>query len=240
MLLLLLNSTYFGLVCWVVIKGGNLNIYCGMTPILETNVYLIEENNHAIIIDTYDDNNFIKTLLHNNPILDLVILTHEHYDHISGVKLLQRTYSAKVLASKICDKNLRNSKLNLSRYFEAYCELQTGVKIKPHTPIGAFVCHADKFFYGENEMIWQGHSIYFRETPGHSQGSICIMIDNKYLFSGDTILPTIMTITRFPGGSQKEFEERTVHFIKTIPHNVIVYPGHGELSLIGDHPLFKQ
>jgi glyoxylase-like metal-dependent hydrolase (beta-lactamase superfamily II) len=68
-------------------------------------------------------------------------------------------------------------------------------------------------------------------TPGHTQGSICLLI-NKFLISGDTI---------FPGGPGKtgtpvEFMQ-IVNTIRNkvfvLPDDVVIFPGHGDSTVIG-------
>ena len=52
--------------------------------ILSSNMYLIEENGHAIVVDPARN-----TLPGNNLIVDLLLVTHEHYDHICGLNNLR-------------------------------------------------------------------------------------------------------------------------------------------------------
>ena len=66
-------------------------------------MYIIEENNHAILIDPYIQKGSMKNL-----IIDKIILTHEHYDHISGVNYYKEKYNVPVLCSNACAKNIEN------------------------------------------------------------------------------------------------------------------------------------
>ena len=51
------------------------------------------------------------------------------------------------------------------------------VNIEPYS------CFADIYFEQKFEFKWESHDFYLISTPGHSKGSICILLDNKYLFS---------------------------------------------------------
>ena len=53
------------------------------TPLLEQNMYIVEEGKHCIVIDPYYDEK--TAVLLEGKIVDLLLVTHEHYDHISGV-----------------------------------------------------------------------------------------------------------------------------------------------------------
>lgn len=70
-----------------------------VSELMASNMYVIQEDRHAIVIDPYD-NIFVANLLH----IDKIILTHEHYDHISGVNVWREITSAPVLCSKAAVK----------------------------------------------------------------------------------------------------------------------------------------
>ena len=60
-------------------------------------MYVVKEGEHAIVIDPFDDTTPSKGL-----IIDYIILTHEHYDHISGVNVWKKTRDVPVLCSRPC------------------------------------------------------------------------------------------------------------------------------------------
>lgn len=62
------------------------------TPLLEQNMYIVEEGKHCIVIDPYYDEK--TAVLLEGKIVDLLLVTHEHYDHISGVNKFKELYGA--------------------------------------------------------------------------------------------------------------------------------------------------
>ena len=53
---------------------------------VQANCYLVMENQHALIIDPADLFPNLKSILKENDCtLDAIVLTHAHFDHISGV-----------------------------------------------------------------------------------------------------------------------------------------------------------
>ena len=48
------------------------------------------------------------------------------------------------------------------------------------------------------------------------------------MFSGDTLVTGHDTILRLPGGSKKDFAEKTLPFLHSLDRELLVYPGHGE------------
>jgi glyoxylase-like metal-dependent hydrolase (beta-lactamase superfamily II) len=72
-------------------------------------------------------------------------------------------------------------------------------------------------------------------TPGHTEGSICLYFEpEKKLIAGDTLFAGSIGRTDLPGGS---FEKilRSLHTkVLELPDDVIVVPGHGPLTTIGE------
>ena len=42
-----------------------------------------------------------------------------------------------------------------------------------------YSCFADIGFEGIYDFIWEGISLHLVETPGHSKGSICVLVNNQ-------------------------------------------------------------
>ncbi len=65
----------------------------------------------------------------------------------------------------------------------------------------------------------------FLHTPGHSIGGMCIIVDDKYLLTGDTLFINDCGRTDFPGGNDEEMFG-SMQKLKGLQDNLIVYPGH--------------
>ena len=185
-------------------------------------MYLIEENGHAIVVDPARN-----TLPGNNLIVDLLLVTHEHYDHISGVNAWKRAYQVPLLCSAACAERLNDPGKNRARHFDAFCELQTWMRLDRLPEIDtAYACQADKTFKEEKIFFWQGHRIQLIEIPGHSPGGIGIYMDNFFFFSGDNLIKDCEVELRFPGGSKKQWVEIGEPRIKAVPKGTKIFPGH--------------
>jgi glyoxylase-like metal-dependent hydrolase (beta-lactamase superfamily II) len=192
------------------------------SPLLASNMYVIMENGHAIVIDPYQN---LKPA--EDVIVDKIILTHEHYDHISGVNDWKRLTNAPVLCSKTCGENIQSSKKNMARLFEVFCELQTWMIVdKIPEADENYTCQADETFEDEIDFAWQGHDFHLFELPGHSLGSIGILLDGQYFFSGDSLMEGKEIELRFPGGSRAKWKKIGAPRLALLPDSIKVYPGH--------------
>lgn len=192
------------------------------SELISSNMYVITERGHAIVIDPFDHIEPIEGL-----VIDYILLTHEHYDHISGVNLWKSVTKANVLCSEKCAERIQNPRKNFARYFKEFCDLQTWIeldKIPAHN--SEYYCSADETFKDKKEYEWQGHTIQLIEIPGHSLGSIMIIIDNEHVFSGDSIMENSEIELRMPGGSKKQWNEVGRQRIQKLPDGIHIYPGH--------------
>lgn len=201
-----------------------MNIRRYESDLLSSNMYIVEESGHAVVLDPFQDTVAVQGL-----IIDRIILTHEHYDHISGVNLFKEKTGAPVFCSKACAENIQAPSRNLANHFKEFCELQSWItldKIPNSDP--KYSCVADIFFEQEAVWKWRGHEWHLFELPGHSMGSIGILLDGTHFFSGDSLMENSEIELRMPGGSRKKWKEIGEPRLKQIPDGIRVYPGHFE------------
>ena len=201
----------------------------------KVNSYFIEENGHFIVIDPVLSEETRKAF--ENGIVDFSILTHEHYDHILSVNEINRNNLFPVYCGQAALMALKDPKKNLSRYSEFLLEFIPFIDKAAKISIADYSCECDNILNDGQSISWQGHELFIKETPGHSKGSICILLDGKHLFSGDTIFSTFETALRLPGGSQKDYCDITLKWLESLPSETMVYPGHLEpFLLMNEYP----
>lgn len=209
--------------------------------VIDANSYLLTTDRHGLLIDAVDS----PELIHAVSVLDdlTVILTHCHFDHICGLNLIRKTVpNTTVCSTTLCSENIGKKSKNLSSSANAFIAfymakrqensevLSNNKSIKNIVP---FICRpAEQTFEGETILNWQGHKVKLVQCGGHSKDSLIAILDDRYMFSGDTLLP-IPTVTRFPSGSTAMFWEET--FPKLMAMTVeLVFPGHGEPGKLKD------
>lgn len=190
--------------------------------LLASNMYVITENGHAVVIDPARDTSPGRGLA-----VDLLLLTHEHYDHISGVNAWKQAFGAPLLCSAACAARLPDPSKNLARHFDTLCEIQTWQKIDVLPEIDTvYSCMADRTFEDELEFKWQGHRFRLLALPGHSPGGCGIFLDDSDFFSGDSMLENQDIELRFPGGSAKDWHELGEPRIRALKPGTRIWPGH--------------
>ncbi|MBS7009887.1 MBL fold metallo-hydrolase [Anaerostipes sp.] len=201
--------------------------------ITQSNCYIIEENQKAVVIDPNQEKMLIDFLEKQNWQVKQIFLTHEHCDHIRGLNLLRDIYKAPVTAQEECSRGIQNSVSNMSRIMGTYLYFKNGQKeIIDYEP---FVCRpADETFLKEQFWSFEGHELRAVSLPGHTPGSSCLILDKTRLFSGDYLLPGEKVVTRLPGGNEEDYEKKAKPFLKKLPLEMLVYPGHGTSFVLSD------
>ena len=197
-----------------------------INELMTSNCYIVvdEASKHCLCIDPASEKSLreIEYIEKNGLTLDYIILTHEHTDHTWGCNALVERFGSKVVCSEVC-------KRNLVKEFQAYFLLYYDNPDYHYT-----VCKVDKTTEELGDKLkWQGYEIEFIYTPGHSMGSICLLIDKK-LFTGDTLMQSKPYINK-RNGSKEKFKESIQMIFNRFSREQIIYPGHGDIFLLYDY-----
>ncbi|MCR5592066.1 MAG: MBL fold metallo-hydrolase [Lachnospiraceae bacterium] len=198
---------------------GELKVGRMVLGMVETNCYFVydDKTRDAIVIDPAKNGLYDK-LSANGLNVCAILLTHGHFDHIMGVHELSEKSGAKVYALEAEDELCRNSYLNASD--------QIG---KPYT------VEADELLYDGDEIEIAGIKIKVYATPGHTLGSCCYYIESvKWLFSGDTLFAGSIGRSDLPTGNGRQIMISVQQLVDTFDADVKVYPGHGDITTIGE------
>lgn len=183
-----------------------------------TNVYYIydEDNKEAVVIDPAVKGQWIYDhLLGKGISVSAILITHGHFDHITGVNELREASGAKVYAPLAEKEMLADPSLNLS---------DENVTVK-----------ADHDVTDGEELSFSGFRLRMIETPGHTGGGCCYYCEQeKFLISGDTLFAGSIGRTDLPTGSHTTLIRSVKEKLMTLPDDVTVYPGHGTSTTIGE------
>ena len=182
---------------------------------LQTNSYILVKDKQGIFIDPQGNpNTFLEYLSENNINPMAILLTHGHFDHIGAVEYLRESLNIPVYASLKEKELLTNPNLNLSTMMPPIITLE------------------DCEWIDSNTLELNPFNIKVIETPGHTSGSVCYIIED-IIISGDTLFQNSYGRFDFPTGNLTQLKE-SLQTLFQLKGNYTVYPGHGEPTTL-DH-----
>lgn len=179
-----------------------------------TNCYIInrEGSTTCVVVDPGEEAEKIASQIKRKGLsCEGILLTHGHFDHITGVSELLSLVGGKVYACEKERELLMNPQLNASSMVGHEVALEPEILLRD----GQCLEVADMTF----RVI---------HTPGHTKGGCCYYAEeDKVLFSGDTIFMESIGRTDLPTGNSGELLDSVRNKVLTLPDDVRIYPGHG-------------
>lgn len=201
----------------------------------------------ALVVDPGDEVARILGILRK---LDLkvraIVSTHTHIDHVGGLAALHNSTGAPVL--------IHEKDLDLYRHLD----LQSQFLGMP-TPATAKI---DEFVKEGDTLRWGGFAARVLHTPGHTPGSISLVVETgpvpetalrhpphsgkgresgetaangaSRLLAGDTLFQGSIGRTDLWGGSYPQIIRSIQEKLLALPDELPVYPGHGAETTIGE------
>lgn len=180
---------------------------------LGTNCYIVsDDGGHAAIIDPGGDaQRILGSVKDKNLTVDLVLLTHAHFDHIMAAEEIRVATGAQLCVGAGDAPMLADAQFNLSAmvYPERAVELT-----------------ADRLLVEGDTVCFGNATLTVMETPGHTRGGVCYLGEDV-LFSGDTLFAGSIGRTDLPGGDMTVLR-RSLARLASLDGDLTVYPGHGE------------
>lgn len=173
----------------------------------QTNCYIVhaENSTDCLIIDPGYEPEIISSYLEEKGLTPAaILLTHCHFDHVGAVKDLAAQYDCKVFLDK---KELA----------------------MPPMLTNGPLYYTDGYGDGDT-LTLAGISIQVLETPGHTPGSVCLIMEDT-LFSGDTLFAGSCGRTDLPCGDARAMRD-SLRRLAALSENYRVCPGHGPSSTL--------
>ena len=185
-----------------------MKVLSAMVGPIMTNCYILcdEVAKVCAVIDPGDEPKRIEAMIAScgcSPVM--ILLTHGHFDHYTGVAGLLEKWPE--LPVYIHEKDVTD---RVSGGFDLLFPRLT---------------EKNQRYYKEGDCLTLGGlTIRVLETPGHSRGSVCLVVENV-IFSGDTLFYGSCGRTDFAGGSYEDIL-RSLKRLAELPGQYKVYPGH--------------
>ena len=173
----------------------------------QTNCYLVwgDGSDRCILIDPgYRPEYLLEQVRLHQKTVAAILLTHGHFDHVGGVRQIAEETGCKVY---ICPDELA----------------------MPARFTAGTLYYTDTYTEGD-VLTLAGLTLRVLKTPGHTQGSVCLLCENT-LFSGDTLFAGTCGRTDLPGGDYQTILS-SLRRLSQLEGDLQVLPGHGESSTL--------
>lgn len=180
-------------------------------PIM-TNCYILcdEAAKVCAVIDPGDEAGRIEEEIASSGCMPtMILLTHGHFDHCTGVAgLLEKWPELPVYIHEADVVDTVGDQLKFCRLGEK-----------------------NQRYYHEGDKLIVGNlTLDVMETPGHSQGSVSLLVEGQHvIFSGDTLFRGNCGRCDFPGGDYRAML-RSLGRLGKLEGQYTVYPGHEEAT----------
>ena len=189
-----------------------MKVLSAMVGPIMTNCYILcdEAAKVCAVIDPGDEPKRIEAMIAScgcSPVM--ILLTHGHFDHCTGVAgLLEKWPDLPVYIHEADVTDGVGGELTFRRLDEKN----------------------QRYWHEGDTLTVGGLTLRVMETPGHSRGSVCLLVEGQgVIFSGDTLFRGNCGRCDFPGGDYRAML-RSLARLGRLEGQYQVYPGHEEAT----------
>ncbi len=186
----------------------------------QENCYLVgdESSGSAVLIDPGDEAARIAMMVENTGlVVEKILLTHAHIDHVGAVVAAVEEYSCPVLAHE-------ESVEMLGRLPQQ--AVMMGMKFGKIPEVDDFIPDGGEIKVGSLSL----QALY---TPGHSPGHLAFYEANEgFVVAGDALFAGSVGRVDLPGGDGPLLIRSITEKLLTLPGETLVCPGHGPQTTI--------
>jgi glyoxylase-like metal-dependent hydrolase (beta-lactamase superfamily II) len=197
-----------------------LSIRTFVAPAFGQNSYLLhlEDGTAALAIDPgAEASAMAEILVRERLVLDAILLTHAHLDHIEGVASLVRATGAPTYMHPD-DRLLYEHVVQQG--------LQFGLHVEPQPPVDHALAHGQR-------LTLAGIELEVRHVPGHSPGHVIFYCAaGGAAFVGDTVFQGSIGRSDLPGGDFQQLIRAIRDQLLTLPPETLLYSGHGPATTV--------
>lgn len=162
---------------------------------LVSSVFLIRQPNKGdILVDSgvpKARGKLISALKYHNVNPEYLILTHSHYDHAGNAAFIKQTTGAKVIIHEAEAEYLHHGKMNYPSGTFPLTRFIINLARTRNYDMDYEPCQADIIISKDGSL--SGHEdIKLIHTPGHSAGSLSVVVNDEIVVAGDTMVNNLL------------------------------------------------
>lgn len=147
--------------------------------------------------------------------------THGHFDHVFGASFVDKTYGVKIALCQDEQATYEHAAEQMSKFLHLNYPLSLPT--------------AGSYFRDGDELCVGSIKLRVIATPGHTPGGVCFYCEEeRVLFSGDSLFKHSIGRCDLPGGNESLLVNALKTRILTLPDDVKVLPGHGDMTTIAE------
>lgn len=190
---------------------------------VQVNTYILhDETKNCIIIDAgcftkEEEQNIVNYIEKKQLVVNKLVQTHGHFDHILGNNFLSQKYKLPLYAHKNAEKFIKN----LVNHAKLY-----NFEVQESIPISNYLEEGDSLNFGNSELK-------VIHVPGHSPGSLVYYsVESSFAIVGDVLFKGSIGRTDLEDGDLDLLLDGIYKKLYTLPEETTIFPGHGPSTTI--------
>ncbi|MBO4422122.1 MAG: MBL fold metallo-hydrolase [Clostridia bacterium] len=182
--------------------------------------YIDEKSGRGFLLDPgFEGKRLYEMIKENGWVIEKILITHGHFDHISGIKELKDRIGVPVFIHENGERFLSDPYFNLSG----------------SSGTGKISMTADGYFREGDVIKTEDGALRLKviHTPGHTLDSCVFLSETEPLaFTGDTIFKGTYGNYLFPTGDHALLIKTIREKVLTLPDDTVLYSGHTEETTV--------